>query len=179
MLTTAIPPSDHAHAADSTTAMTPDPDSKQETMHPTPPLATAIPAAQLDQHTPAPVDLLGDRLPVIALIESALGIDNAMRIAHLPGPIDGPTLGADLDQVRAHTLTAVELGLAGKLALDPTQGSVIDDAASRSLDDIVCARQLLRESDGDGISPTPASFRRYRGPDSIGVGEFDQVRATR
>ncbi|HEY5854163.1 MAG TPA: aldolase/citrate lyase family protein [Aldersonia sp.] len=162
--------------------------------------------------------MLGDRLPVIALIESALGIENAVRIAQahgvfrlafgsgdyrrdtataatdlamayprsrlvtasriaqLPGPIDGPTLGADLDRVRAHTLTAVELGLAGKLTLDPTQVPVINDAASPSVDDVVNARQLLRELDGGGItdgSQLPAlgrSRRLVELADAYGIG---------
>lgn len=162
--------------------------------------------------------LLGDRLPLIALVESALGIENAVRIAQapgvfrlafgagdyrrdtataatdlamayprsrlvtasriagLPGPIDGPTLGDDLAQVRANMATAVELGLTGKLTLVPAQVPVINDAAAPSLDDVRTARDLLRDLDGGEIidgSQLPALSRSRRLvalADAYGIG---------
>ena len=79
--------------------------------------------------------------------------------------------------MRAHTLRAVELGLRGKLTLNPTQVSVIsNDAAIPGRNDVVYARQLLREPDGGGItegSQLPALGRSQRLvelPDAYGIG---------
>ena len=107
--------------------------------------------------------------PVLALIESAVGIDNATaiacapgtfrlafglgdfrrdtgasddplalayargrlvvasRVGRLPGPIDGPTVGATTDELRQACTVTAAMGMTGKLCLTPEATSTIND----------------------------------------------------
>jgi citrate lyase subunit beta/citryl-CoA lyase len=123
--------------------------------------------------------------PVLALVESALGIENATaiasapgtfrlafgvgdfrrdtgasdepmalayarsklvvasRVGQLPGPIDGPTVGAlGEDLLQACTVTA-SMGMTGKLCLMPDAADTINKGLSPSESEIQWAHELL------------------------------------
>ncbi|MCX5046411.1 CoA ester lyase [Aldersonia sp. NBC_00410] len=139
------------------------------------------------QHITDTASRLGRDLPIVALIESALGIEAAAAIARtsgtsrlafgsgdyrrdtgaaatdlamsyprsrltiasrlgsLPGPIDGPTTGRDLDALHSHTALARSLGMTGRLCLSPGQTSVVNNAIGPSVDDIRWAHEFLAD----------------------------------
>jgi citrate lyase subunit beta/citryl-CoA lyase len=135
--------------------------------------------------------------PVVALIESAVGIMNAYdiarapgvfrlafgvgdfrrdtgasadplalafarstlvvasRVGELPGPIDGPTLGATGEELAAACEVTHSMGMTGKLCLDPDQTDGINRNLAPSEQEIRWARELIEEHDsghtvGDG-----------------------------
>ncbi|MGW5150483.1 HpcH/HpaI aldolase/citrate lyase family protein [Rhodococcus koreensis] len=146
-------------------------------------------------------DRLGGRIPVLALVESAVGVEAAMaiarargafrlafgsgdyrrdtgagaedlamayprsrlvvasRIGHLPGPIDGPTVGDDHTVLRERTAAAVSMGMTGKLCLDTGQSAVINELLSPTLSDITWARDTLTEFDTRGRTIRDGSDR--------------------
>ena len=97
--------------------------------------------------------------PIIALIESALGVHNAddpMALAYvrsqlviastlggLPGPIDGPTLGKRGAELVTACQHGTVHGMTGKLTLDVGQADTINHALSPSEDEIQWAHSLL------------------------------------
>ncbi|GAA4979630.1 CoA ester lyase [Kineococcus glutinatus] len=131
-------------------------------------------------------DALGGSTPVLALVESALGIEEARdiacargtfrlafgsgdyrrdtgasadalamayprsrlvtasRIGDLPGPVDGPTVGGGLPELREQSAVAVSLGMTGKLCLDSNQAPVINEVMSPTGTDVAWARDVLR-----------------------------------
>lgn len=136
---------------------------------------------------------LGAGVPVLALIESALGIEAASQIAKapgtfrlalgtndfrkdtgvgddpmalayarsrlviatrvggLPGAIDGPSsAGAGTKTVREDCAWTLKMGMTGKLLLNPTQATVINDSLAPSEEDRTWARDML-EHEGDDI----------------------------
>jgi citrate lyase subunit beta/citryl-CoA lyase len=143
-------------------------------------------------HVTETFDRLGGHTPVLALIESALGIEDAVHIARargcfrlafgsgdyrrdtgtsaddlamayprsrlvvasriggLPGPIDGPTVGSSHPILRQQSEMTVSLGLTGKLCLDPSQTSVINEVISPTRSDVTWARNFLADFEGRG-----------------------------
>lgn len=123
--------------------------------------------------------------PVLALVESALGIENATaiasapgtfrlafgvgdfrrdtgasddpmalayaraklvvasRVGQLPGPIDGPTLGAQGEELKAACKVTQSMGMTGKLCLLPEQTDGINHGLSPSESEIQWAYELL------------------------------------
>ncbi|PPK96109.1 citrate lyase subunit beta/citryl-CoA lyase [Kineococcus xinjiangensis] len=135
---------------------------------------------------------LGGSTPVVALVESALGIEDARdiatargvfrlafgsgdyrrdtgasadalamayprsrlvtasRIGGLPGPVDGPTVGGGLPELREQSAVAVSLGMTGKLCLDLAQAPVINEVMSPTGTDAAWARDVLRAFEESG-----------------------------
>ena len=129
----------------------------------------------------------GSRSPVLALVESALGIENATEIAcapgafrlafgsgdyrrdtgtsadalamayprsrlvvasrvgGLPGPVDGPTVGSDIGQLRMDTALTAQLGLTGKLCLVGEHAAIVNDELSPSDSDARWAREFIAD----------------------------------
>jgi citrate lyase subunit beta/citryl-CoA lyase len=123
--------------------------------------------------------------PVLALVESALGIENATaiasapgtfrlafgvgdfrrdtgasddpmalayarsklvvasRVGQLPGPIDGPTVGALGDDLLQASRVTASMGMTGKLCLSPDATDTINRALSPSESEIQWAVELL------------------------------------
>ncbi|MCG2621962.1 CoA ester lyase [Arthrobacter sp. I2-34] len=123
--------------------------------------------------------------PVVALIESAVGIENATaiasapgtfrlafgvgdfrrdtgasddpmalayarsklvvasRVGQLPGPIDGPTVGALGDELLAACKVTASMGMTGKLCLLPEAADTINKGLSPSESEIKWAHELL------------------------------------
>ena len=137
---------------------------------------------------------LGGSTPVLALVESALGIEEARdiacaqgvfrlafgsgdyrrdtgasadalamayprsrlvtasRIGGLPGPVDGPTVGGGLPELREQSAVAVSLGMTGKLCLDPHHAPVVNEVMSPTATDAGWARDVVRAfEEGGGI----------------------------
>lgn len=137
-------------------------------------------------------DRLGGRLPVVALVESALGIEEAVGIARaqgafrlafgsgdfrrdtgmsadreamayprarlvvasraagLPGPIDGPTVGANHPILRDQSAITVSMGMTGKLCLSADQTPVINEVISPTLTDVAWADGFLEDFQARG-----------------------------
>ena len=135
---------------------------------------------------------LGQAKPIIALVESALGIEDARyiacargvfrlafgsgdyrrdtgtaadnmamayprsrlvtasRVGNLPGPIDGPTVGASHPILREQSGHSVVLGLTGKLALQMDQCVVINDAICPTNSDVIWAREFMADFEARG-----------------------------
>ncbi|WP_280181118.1 HpcH/HpaI aldolase/citrate lyase family protein [Nocardia farcinica] len=68
----------------------------------------------------------------------------ASRAAGLPGPVDGPTVGADPALLRSETADAAAAGMTGRLCLRAEHTAVVNDLLSPSPDDIASATALLR-----------------------------------
>ncbi|OMH34337.1 CoA ester lyase [Tersicoccus sp. Bi-70] len=135
--------------------------------------------------------------PVLALVESALGVENATdiakapgtfrlafgigdfrrdtgvgddplalayargrlvvasRVGQLPGPIDGPSVGAAGDDLMAACGVSASMGMTGKLTLKIEQTETINAGLSPSASEIMWAHELLEahehgEAGGDG-----------------------------
>lgn len=135
--------------------------------------------------------------PVLALIESAIGVENATaiacapgtfrlafgtgdfrrdtgssddpmalayarsklvvasRVGELPGPIDGPTLGADVESLREACEITASMGMTGKLCLKTEQTEPINYGLSPSQSEVDWAHELLEKHssgkiEGDG-----------------------------
>ncbi|WP_432496975.1 HpcH/HpaI aldolase/citrate lyase family protein [Kineococcus auxinigenes] len=137
-------------------------------------------------------EALGGRTPVVALVESALGIEEARsiacargafrlafgsgdyrrdtgasaddlamayprsrlvvasRIGGLPGPIDGPTVGGGLPELRDNSSVAVSLGMMGKLCLDSDQAPVINEVMSPTATDATWAQDVVEKFESSG-----------------------------
>lgn len=65
------------------------------------------------------------------------------RAHRLPGPIDGPTIADDADQVRSESVHAASLGMTGRLCLTPTHVAVVNEVFCPSVAEIDAAHQLL------------------------------------
>jgi citrate lyase subunit beta/citryl-CoA lyase len=155
-------------------------------------LGVMLAKTEAGEHVTETYDRLGSSVPVLALVESALGIelapsiasargafrlafgsgdyrrdtgtsadDMAMsyprsrlviasRIGHLPGPIDGPTVGSSHPVLREQAGIAVALGLTGKLCLDVEQLPVINEVISPTPSDTAWARDFLADFESRG-----------------------------
>ncbi|MFB9375821.1 HpcH/HpaI aldolase/citrate lyase family protein [Kineococcus gynurae] len=140
----------------------------------------------------ATADALGGDVPVLALVESALGIEDARhiacargvfrlafgsgdyrrdtgasadeiamayprsrlvvasRIGGLPGPVDGPTVGGGLPELRDGAHYGVQLGMMGKLCLNPDHTGVVNEVMSPTQTDATWARDVLRDFEESG-----------------------------
>lgn len=137
--------------------------------------------------------------PVIALIESAVGMVNAVdiakapgtfrlafgagdfrkdtgvadtpmamaharstlviasRVGHLPGPIDGPANGVSRKGLAEACQVTSEMGMTGKLTLDPGQTEAINKGLAPSEEEIAWAREMLDKSEHGDI-PKDGSY---------------------
>lgn len=74
----------------------------------------------------------------------------ASRAANLPGPIDGPAVGALGPQLAEATGVTSEFGMTGKLCLMPEQAPAVNEGLSPSLNELSWAADFLREFEADG-----------------------------
>ena len=135
---------------------------------------------------------LGAKVPVVALVESAVGIENATevarakgvfrlafgsgdfrrdtgmsadreamvyprarlvlssRVGHLPGPIDGPTVGSSHPILREQSAITVSMGMTGKLCLSADQTPVVNEVISPTRTDVEWAHEFLEDFDARG-----------------------------
>ncbi len=148
-------------------------------------LGVMLAKTEAAEHVTETCDRLGGSRPVLALVESALGIEEAVaiarargtarlafgsgdyrrdtgtgaedlamayprsrlvvasRIGDLPGPIDGPAVGAGPPALREQSAVTVSLGLTGKLCLDPEQAPVINEVLSPAPSAVAEAQDVL------------------------------------
>ncbi|WP_234974170.1 aldolase/citrate lyase family protein [Williamsia sterculiae] len=141
------------------------------------------------------MELTRERLPVpvIALIESATGMENASSLSHtegvtrlafgigdfrrdtgiggdpmalayprsrlviasraagLPGPIDGPTIGASIADLAADIVTATGMGMTGKLCLRTAQAPIINQQLRPDDDEVEWATGVIRKLTRPGV----------------------------
>ena len=74
----------------------------------------------------------------------------ASRAANLPGPIDGPAVGALGPKLAEATSVTLEFGMTGKLCLMPEQTATVNVGLSPSLSELSWATEFLQEFDADG-----------------------------
>src|SRR3954453_572595 len=74
----------------------------------------------------------------------------AAKAAHLPGAIDGPTVGASALKLSEATAVSAEFGMTGKICLTPDQCATVNEGLSPSLDEINWAKEFFVEFEGDG-----------------------------
>ncbi len=74
----------------------------------------------------------------------------AAKAAHLPGAIDGPTIGSSALRLIEATAVSAEFGMTGKICLTPDQCSVVNEGLSPSQDEIGWAKEFFAEFDHDG-----------------------------
>lgn len=72
------------------------------------------------------------------------------RAAGLPGPIDGPAVGATAASVRDQSLLAGDLGMTGKLCLREDDVAVVNDALAPAPSEVAWARNFISEFERDG-----------------------------
>ena len=71
----------------------------------------------------------------------------ASRAANLPGPIDGPAVGALGAKLAEATGVTDEFGMTGKLCLMPEQTTTVNEGLSPSLSELSWATEFLQEFD--------------------------------
>jgi citrate lyase subunit beta/citryl-CoA lyase len=74
----------------------------------------------------------------------------AAKAAHLPGAIDGPTIGSSPLRLIEATAVSAEFGMTGKICLTPDQCPVVNEGLSPSQDEIAWAKEFFAEFEGDG-----------------------------
>ena len=74
----------------------------------------------------------------------------AARGAGLPGPIDGPSVGALGVALADAAGVTTQFGMTGKICLTPEQAPIVNEILSPSVADISWARQFLRQLDAQG-----------------------------
>lgn len=74
----------------------------------------------------------------------------ASKAASLPGPIDGPSVGALGDELGKAAEITAKFGMTGKLCLRPEQAPVVNERLSPSLHDRQWAVSFLIEYEADG-----------------------------
>lgn len=74
----------------------------------------------------------------------------AAKGAGLPGPIDGPAVGALGVKLADSAGVTAQFGMTGKICLMPEQCAVVNDILSPSLEDMSWALDFLAEFDADG-----------------------------
>jgi citrate lyase subunit beta/citryl-CoA lyase len=144
------------------------------------------------EHVADTWEAMGRSTPIVALVESALGIENATaiaraqgtfrlafgsgdyrrdtgtaaedlalayprsrlvvasRVGHLPGPIDGPSVGLMNAPLREACRKSVALGLTGKLCLEPLQLDTLNAEIGPSTDDVAWAMEILSDFEARG-----------------------------
>jgi citrate lyase subunit beta/citryl-CoA lyase len=74
----------------------------------------------------------------------------AAKAAHLPGAIDGPTVGSSALKLSEATAVSAEFGMTGKICLTPDQCGTVNEGLSPSQDEITWAQEFLAEFESDG-----------------------------
>jgi citrate lyase subunit beta/citryl-CoA lyase len=90
----------------------------------------------------------GDDPATLAYTRSRFTI--AAKAAHLPGAIDGPTIGSSPLRLIEATSVSAEFGMSGKICLTPDQCQVVNEGLSPSQDEIAWAKEFFAEFEGDG-----------------------------
>lgn len=74
----------------------------------------------------------------------------AAKAAHLPGPIDGPTVGSSALKLAEATAVSAEFGMTGKICLTPDQCPTVNEGLSPSQEEISWAQEFFAEYERDG-----------------------------
>jgi citrate lyase subunit beta / citryl-CoA lyase len=74
----------------------------------------------------------------------------AAKAAHLPGPIDGPTVGSSALKLSEATAVSAEFGMTGKICLTPDQCPTVNEGLSPSQEEISWAKEFFAEYERDG-----------------------------
>jgi len=74
----------------------------------------------------------------------------AAKAAHLPGAIDGPTVGSSALKLSEATAVSAEFGMTGKICLTPDQCGTVNEGLSPSQEEITWAQEFLAEFERDG-----------------------------
>ena len=85
----------------------------------------------------------------LAFARSSLVV--ASRVGELPGPIDGPTLGASEEGLAEACAVTQSMGMTGKLCLDPQQTDGINRHLAPSEQEITWARELITQHDSGQV----------------------------
>ncbi|WP_394276210.1 HpcH/HpaI aldolase/citrate lyase family protein [Luteococcus sp.] len=114
---------------------------------------------------------IGDDIVALAPIRTQLTV--ASRAATLPGPIDGPAVGAMGAKLAASADVTQKFGMRGKICLLPEQCPIVNEVLSPSAEDIEWATGFLADFDAHGgeirsASDTPKRARARR---LIGLAE--------
>lgn len=90
----------------------------------------------------------GDNPLTLAYTRSQFTI--ASRAANLPGPIDGPSVGALGAPLAEAAAVTAEFGMTGKLCLMPEQAVTVNEGLSPSLQEMTWASEFLSEFESAG-----------------------------
>ncbi len=90
----------------------------------------------------------GDNPATLAYVRSRFTI--AAKAAHLPGAIDGPTVGSSALRLSEATAVTAEFGMTGKICLTPDQCPTVNEGLSPSQDEITWAKEFVAEFERDG-----------------------------
>lgn len=74
----------------------------------------------------------------------------AAKAAHLPGAIDGPTVGSSALKLSEATAVSAEFGMTGKICLTPDQCPTVNEGLSPSQEEISWAQEFFAEFERDG-----------------------------
>ena len=74
----------------------------------------------------------------------------AAKAAHLPGAIDGPTVGSSALKLSEATAVSAEFGMTGKICLTPDQCPTVNEGLSPSQEEITWAKEFFVEYERDG-----------------------------
>ena len=74
----------------------------------------------------------------------------AAKAAHLPGAIDGPTVGSSALKLSEATAVSAEFGMTGKICLTPDQCHPVNEGLSPQQEEISWAREFFSEFERDG-----------------------------
>jgi citrate lyase subunit beta/citryl-CoA lyase len=74
----------------------------------------------------------------------------ASRAGKLPGPIDGPTVGANHPILREQSAVTVMMGMTGKICLSLAQASIVNEVISPTPTDVAWAEQFLADFEAGG-----------------------------
>lgn len=90
----------------------------------------------------------GEQPATLAYTRSRFTI--ASTAAHLPPPIDGPTVGSSGLLLSEATAISAEFGMTGKICLSPDQCHPVNEGLSPSKDEIAWAMEFLADFERDG-----------------------------
>ena len=74
----------------------------------------------------------------------------AAKAAHLPGAVDGPTVGSSALKLSEATAVSAEFGMTGKICLTPDQCPTVNEGLSPSQEEITWAQEFFAEYERDG-----------------------------
>ncbi|BBZ76029.1 CoA ester lyase [Mycolicibacterium anyangense] len=90
----------------------------------------------------------GDNPATLAYARSRFTI--AAKAAHLPGAIDGPTVGSSALKLSEATAVSAEFGMTGKICLTPDQCPAVNEGLAPSQEEITWAKEFFAEFERDG-----------------------------